>query len=281
MRNSRRKFILCSIPDSMNILMTNPPATIRLDEIRWGGVARDGIPPLKNPKMLEAPEATYLADGDVVFGIEINGDARAYPKRIMAWHEMVKDIVGGESVNGVYCTLCGAMILYRTIHQGVDYEFGTSGFLYRSNKLMYDHATKSLWSTFEGKPVVGPLVGQGIQLESLPIVTTTWGSWKARHPKTKVLSLETGHVRNYGEGVAYGDYFSTDELRFTVPKLDPRLKNKDEVLALQFPTSPDKKLAIAAKLSAPPYNASFTVTSPGGEVQSACCPVGTDGKSRC
>lgn len=77
-------------------------AKIRLDEIRWGGVRRDGIPPLKNPKMLEAAEATYLADTDVVFGIDLNGDARCYPKRILAWHEMFKDTIGGESVCGVY-----------------------------------------------------------------------------------------------------------------------------------------------------------------------------------
>lgn len=77
-------------------------ATIRLDEIRWGGVRRDGIPPLKDPKMLAARDASYLADSDVVFGIELNGDARAYPKRILAWHEMFKDTIGGESVCGVY-----------------------------------------------------------------------------------------------------------------------------------------------------------------------------------
>lgn len=77
-------------------------ATIRLDEIRWGGVKRDGIPPLKNPIMLAAQNANYLADTDVVFGIELNGDARAYPKRILAWHEMFKDTIGGESVCGVY-----------------------------------------------------------------------------------------------------------------------------------------------------------------------------------
>ena len=77
-------------------------ATIRLDEIRWGGVSRDGIPPLKEPEMVGAREADYLKDSDVVFGIKLNGDARAYPKRILAWHEMFKDTIGGESVCGVY-----------------------------------------------------------------------------------------------------------------------------------------------------------------------------------
>ena len=75
---------------------------IRLDQIQWGGVRRDGIPPLKDPKMLAASEADYLSDSDVVFGIDLGGDARCYPKRILAWHEMFKDTIGGESVCGVY-----------------------------------------------------------------------------------------------------------------------------------------------------------------------------------
>ncbi len=209
-------------------------ALIRLDEVRWGGVRRDGIPPLKQPAMLEAHEADYLGDDHVVFGIEINGDARAYPKRILAWHEMFKDTVGGVSINGVYCTLCGTVIIYRTEHNGTHHELGTSGFLYRSNKLMYDHATESLWSTLEGKPVIGPLVGRGIELESMYLVTTTWGQWRKQHPATTVLSLDTGHTRDYSEGAAYRSYFATDELMFHVPELDTRLKNKAEVLALRF-----------------------------------------------
>ncbi len=223
-----------------------PAASIRLDEIRWGGVVRDGIPPLDHPKMLAAREASYLADDNVVFGIERNGDARAYPKRILAWHEMVRDRIGGEELNGVYCTLCGSMIFYRVVIGGVHHTLGTSGFLYRSNKLMYDAATKSLWSTLTGTPVVGPLVGKGIELEPLFVVTTTWGEWRKRHPGTKVLSLDTGHRRDYGEGVAYREYFATDELMFGVPRLDERLPNKAEVLALRFNRAPTDPLAISA-----------------------------------
>ena len=222
-------------------------ASIRLDEIRWGGVRRDGIPPLKDPKVLSAAAADYLAASDIVFGIEVNGEARAYPKRILAWHEMVKDSVGGESINGVYCTLCGSMIVYRTNLGDTHYELGTSGFLYRSNKLMYDHATKSLWSTLDGKPVVGSLVGQGIKLEPLSVVTTSWGRWRNEHPDTTVLSLETGHRRDYGEGVAYHDYFATDELMFAVPELDTRLQNKDEVLAIRLDEVRDERLAISVE----------------------------------
>ncbi len=225
------------------------PTAIRLDEIRWGGVVRDGIPPLKNPRMIPAREATYLGQSDVIFGVAIGNDVRAYPKRILAWHEMVKDRIDGRDLNGVYCTLCGSMILYDPKVNGVHHELGTSGFLYRSNKLMYDHATKSLWSTLSGTPVVGPLVGKGIELTPLYVVTTTWKEWRARHPNTLVLSLETGHQRDYSEGAAYRNYFATDQLMFGVPKLDPRLPNKAEVLALRAPErigAKAEQLAIAA-----------------------------------
>jgi Protein of unknown function (DUF3179) len=236
-----------------------PKNTIRLDEIRWGGVRRDGIPPLKNPKMISAKDATWLQDGNVVFGVAINGDIRAYPKRILAWHEMFKDRIGGLELAGVYCTLCGALVLYDTTVDGTHYELGTSGFLYRSNKLMYDHATKSMWSTLTGKPVVGKLVGKNIKLKSLFVVTTTWKEWRSLHPNTQVLSLETGHQRDYDEGVAYHNYFASDELMFNVPKRDARLPNKAEVLALRPQEVSDENLAIAADFLAahPVYHTSM------------------------
>ena len=221
--------------------------TIRLDEVMWGGVVQDGIPPLRNPKMIRADEVSYLQDSDVVFGIEVDGDARAYPKRILAWHEMFTDTVGGVAVAGVYCTLCGTVILYETTVDGVDHQLGTSGFLYRSNKLMYDAATQSLWSTLEGQPVIGPLAGKGIKLDFQSVVTTSWGEWKNRHPDTKVLSLETGFARDYSEGAAYREYFSTDELMFEVPQKDNRLKNKDEILAIMLPEVTDAPLAISSR----------------------------------
>ena len=219
-------------------------ARVRLDEIRWGGVVQDGIPPLRNPEMLAADKADYLDDDNIVFGIEINGDARAYPKRILAWHEMFVDTVGGVNIAGVYCTLCGTVIPYKTEFNAVNHQLGTSGFLYRSNKLMYDQATQSLWNTIKGEPVLGPLVGKGISLEHLSVVTTRWGEWKRRHPNTTVLSLNTGHRRDYGEGVAYREYFATDQLMFNTPFEDKRLKNKQEVLALRFVAAPSEQLAI-------------------------------------
>ncbi len=123
--------------------------------------------------------------------------------------------------------------MYQTEINGKHYELGTSGFLYRSNKLMYDVETKSFWSTLQGTPVVGPLVGKGLALERGHVVTSTWGEWKRRHPNTTVLSLSTGHIRNYDEGAAYKDYFSSHKLMFQVPETDGRLENKSEVVALR------------------------------------------------
>ena len=208
-------------------------ATIRLDEIDWGGVPVNGIPPLRSPKNVPAAQAPWLRDGHIVFGIVVNGDARAYPKRILAWHEMATDRLGGVDLTVVYCTLCGTVIPYESGTAGRRFTFGTSGLLYRSNKLMFDEETRSLWSSLEGVPVVGSLVDSGLQLPFHAVVTTTWGEWRREHPSTTVLSLETGYKRDYAEGAAYRDYFATDQLMFEVPAADSRLKNKDEVLVLR------------------------------------------------
>jgi Protein of unknown function (DUF3179) len=215
-----------------------PPGSqsiVRLDEVDWGGVMVNGIPPLGNPESIAAADARYLADDNVVFGLVVNGEARAYPKRILAWHELARDRVGGVDMTIVYCTLCGTVIPYESNVGGVTRTFGTSGLLYRSNKLMFDRESMSLWSTLEGSPVIGALAGTGLQLRAHPVVTTTWGEWRAANPATTVLSLETGVKRDYSEGAAYRQYFSTDTVMFRVSKTDRRLKNKAEVLVMHAP----------------------------------------------
>jgi hypothetical protein len=162
-----------------------------------------------------------------------DGVARAYPKRILAWHEMALDRVGDLDITLVYCTLCGTVIPYESRVGGRLRKFGTSGFLYRSNKLMFDEETHSLWSSLDGTPVVGPLVGSGLRLSLRAVVTTTWAEWRRAHPETTVLALDTGFTRDYSEGAAYRDYFSTDALMFDVWKKDARLRNKAEVLVLR------------------------------------------------
>jgi len=236
----------------------NKLASIALSEVMWGGVKRDGIPPLHKPNMVKAKEADYLADDDLVFGLFVNGDSRAYPKRILAWHEMFTDTVGGQSIVGVYCTLCGTMIPYHSTINGTKYDFGTSGFLYRSNKLMYDKQTKSLWSTTAGEPVIGTLVGKNLKMHSSPVVTTTWGNWRKLHPETTVLSLDTGYSRDYGEGVAYHDYFSTDDLMFPVQSQSGLLPNKAEVLVLPWAYRPRTSISQSLLIKKPIYQTSIS-----------------------
>jgi hypothetical protein len=208
---------------------------IRIEEIVWGGVRKDGIPALTHPKLLAAEEADYLNDSDLVFGISINGDARAYPLRILDWHEMLNDTIGGVDVSLAYCTLCGSGILFETRVDRFSEPlvFGSSGFLYRSNKLMYDTRTNSLWNQFTGRPVVGPLTGSGVKLKTRPLVITSWGDWRRRNPRTRVADIATGFARDYSPGAAYASYFASPDLMFPTIVDESQLKQKDYVFALR------------------------------------------------
>lgn len=195
---------------------------IRLEEVVWGGVKVDAIPALDRPRTTGAAAAGWLDPEDRVFGLEINGQARAYPQRIADWHEMVNDVLGGVALSLAYCTLCGAAIAFAgATRQGRAFTFGSSGLLYRSNKLMYDRQTDSLWNQFTGTPVVGAMTHSGIALDVLPIATTSWADWRRRHPGTTVLSNRTGFRRNYTPGAAYGGYFASPSLLFPADARDP------------------------------------------------------------
>jgi hypothetical protein len=211
------------------------PSTIRVEEIQWGGVKVDGIPALDNAAMIPAVEATYLEPGEPVFGISINEDSRAYPLRILDWHEMANDVVGGVPLSLAYCTLCGAGIAFDgRATNGESYTFGSSGFLFRSNKLMYDRQTRTLWNQLTGEPVLGKLVGSEVRLNLLPVVVTTWESWLDQHPDTVVLDINTGYERPYAPGAAYGGYFSSDDTMFPVWQRSDLLPTKARVYALHI-----------------------------------------------
>lgn len=212
-----------------------PPfrSSIRLDEVEWGGVAVNGIPPLDYPRHVGAADATYLEDDNIIFGLHVNGVARvskARPRLARTgprsdW----KPRIDGRVLHSLWDRHS-----VRQPRRRDGRRFGTSGLLYRSNKLMFDEETHSLWSSLDGTPVIGPLVGSGLHLSMLPVVATTWAEWKQAHPHTTVLSINTGFERDYSEGAAYRQYFATDALMFGVSKTDPRLKNKAEVLALRL-----------------------------------------------
>ncbi|HET6346796.1 MAG TPA: DUF3179 domain-containing (seleno)protein, partial [Myxococcota bacterium] len=151
-------------PRYLKILYEGAPSRIRLEEIVFGGVPLEGIPALDNPARVPAAEAKYLTDSEKVFGVSVGGEQRAYPLRMLDWHEMLNDVVGGGPVTLSYCTLCGSGVLFDTrvdagTAGGPAYTFGTSGLLYRSNKLMVDRQTLTLWNNMTGEPAVGRLAG--------------------------------------------------------------------------------------------------------------------------
>lgn len=221
-------------PRYTEILYEGAPARVRLTEVVWGGVRVDEIPTLMNPVTISVGEEEYLGDGELVFGAAVNGEYRAYPLRIMDWHELLNDEIGGEPVALSYCTLCRSGIMFRArAPDGGHIIFGTSGLLYRSNKLMFDRETESLWSNLTGEPVIGRLAEDPFQLEVLPLTLTTWGEWRWRHPTTTVLDLEPlafYYPFDYQPGAA-------DEARsgvsFPVWKKDNRLERNEEVYVLR------------------------------------------------
>ncbi len=210
---------------------------VRVEEMVWGGPrAMTGIPSLNHPKMITAQNAEYILDDDLVFGIKINDDIRAYPLRIMGWHEMFNDVIGGVPVALAYCTLCGSGILFETDYAGrtKPFVFGSSGMLYRSNKLMFDWESYSLWNQFTGEPVAGPLAKSGIKLKTRPVVIMTWKDWRSTHPKTKILSLDTGYPRDYSSGAVYREYFASPDLMFPVSaNPSPTFKKKDYIFGIR------------------------------------------------
>ncbi|MFQ5743567.1 MAG: DUF3179 domain-containing protein [Acidobacteriota bacterium] len=246
------------------------PHTIAYEEIRWGGVRAEGIPSLDEPRVVPAAQAGYLSADELVFGAVMSPEAaassrksskvggsvgrdagqlpaaaRAYPLRILDWHELTNDTLGSVPVALSYCTLCGSGILFDRRVGDRLFTFATSGLLYRSNKLMFDRQTETLWSNLTGEPVVGPLVGEGIRLRVLPLVVTTWGAWKQQHPETTVLSLETGYERDYTPGQPYGEYFASPATMFPVGVRDERLSPKAWVYGIRI-----GEAAVAFELSA-------------------------------
>ena len=160
--------------------------------------------------------------------------ATAAPTRCGSWigTRWANDVVGGVPVSLAYCTLCGAGVLFDGRVDDTEFTFGTSGLLMRSNKLMYDRNTKSLWNQLSGEPVLGRLATSDIRLNILPVVVSTWADWTAQHPDSLALDIETGHERAYSPGAAYGSYFASPETRFPVPFDSDVLRTKDRVFGL-------------------------------------------------
>lgn len=170
---------------------------VPIEEILNGGPPKDGIPALINPKFVSAADGDeFLKKHDRVLAIEYNGVAKAYPIRILNWHEVVNDDFNGRPVVVSWCPLCLSGIVYDPENGGVRLTFGVSGKIYKSNLLIYDRETGSLWSQILQRAITGPRTGSVLAM--LPAEHSTWQRWRILHPNTLVLSLDTGYKRDYG-----------------------------------------------------------------------------------
>ena len=218
------------------LLADGAPIRIAPHEIVPGGVLFDGIPSLEMPRHVPAARADYLEETELVFGARVGGEARAWPLRILSWHEMLNDRLGGVPVTLSFCTLCRSALLYLgRLPGGEETTFGTSGLLYRSNKLMFDRRTQTLWANLTGEPVLGALAADPRPLEMLPVTVTTWAAWRRDHPDTTVLALEAERGRRFGYDYRPG---AADARRagvsFPVPFHSRRLPDEEEVYGLRL-----------------------------------------------
>ncbi len=208
---------------------TPPKWLIPEKEVYNGGPGKDGIPAIDHPRFISAPEADFLSDTDLVVGLKSGPIIRAYPHKILDWHEIVNDQLQQVRVAITYCPLTGSAIGWNRHVTRTPTTFGVSGLLYNSNLIPYDRTTNSNWSQMLLKCVNGPLAGTPIK--TIPVVETEWQTWKKLYPESEVLSLDTGYRRDYAR-YPYGNYKTSDEIFFPVANEDSRLPKKERVLGI-------------------------------------------------
>lgn len=193
---------------------TQAQIDVPLDEVMQGCPARDCIPSIDKPVFRSASEPGLTSDEDLVIGVKIGEQARAYPIFILNQHEVVNDRIDNVAFAVTWCPLCGSGLVFdRNIGSG-ETELGVSGLLVNSDLVLYDRASNSLWQQITGAAIAGPRRGQ--QLRSLPMSLSSWAQWRGAHPGTQLLSEQTGFERDYSNKSPYGDYDRSDRLLFPV-----------------------------------------------------------------
>jgi len=180
--------------------------SVPFDEIFSGGPPKDGIPSIDDPKFVPVSQATDLADTEPVVGFGVGDDVRAYPVRILTWHEIVNDVVGGVPVAVTFCPLCNAAIVFDRRVDGQVLEFGTTGKLRYSDLVMYDRQSESWWQQFTGEAIVGSMLGA--KLTILPARLESFANFKKRAPTGKVQVPSVDGMRAYGRN-PYAGYDSS------------------------------------------------------------------------
>ncbi len=206
-------------------------ASVPPEQILNGGPAKDGIPSLDKPEYVSAKDASFLKSKDRVLGIEFNGTTRAYPIKILNYHEIVNDSAGGKPIVITYCPLCGSGMAFLAEIGGSRLTFGVSGLLYNSDVLLYDRQSESLWSQIKSEAIAGPM--KSTRLVAIPVSHTTWRDWRARHPDSQVLSTDTGYRRNY-QVDPYPNYGRNGRLYFPVAEENKEYRRKSLVMGLEI-----------------------------------------------
>lgn len=201
------------------------------------GAGFDGIPAINSPSFINfnqlesnPSDPFYLENDDLVIGVEVNGERRAYSHAVLDWHEIVNDEVGGIPISVTYCPLTGTGRVWVREEAGPDFTYGVSGFLYNSNILAFDRQTESLWSQLEAVSIFGDRKGD--RLDILPFVETTWGTWQnIEKISPVVMTDDTGFDRDYSE-FPYGDYRTSDLISYPLLYTDDRLHKKERVFGV-------------------------------------------------
>ena len=210
------------------------------------GMPRDGLLALNEPAILSVAKVEvrnhegrgkFLLGRDRVLGVEVAGDARAYPLRLLRWHEVVNDRVGGRDLLVSYNPLCDSAVVCDRTDGGEALAFGVSGLVYNSNMLLFDRrsdpGSSSLWSQLQGRAIAGPAAAAGATMALLPAAIATWDQWRGRHPDTRVLA-PVDRMRTLYKRDPYHSYFGSDLLHFPVEPLPLAgdLALKDRVLVI-------------------------------------------------
>ncbi len=218
---------------SVNVTNDFNGAKVERSDLLMGCFGQDCIPSIDDPKFETASQAdSWLNPDDIVFAVDIKGAKKAYPQRILNWHEIVNDDLGGTPAAITFCPLCGSALAFERTVDGIITEFGVSGRLHNNDLVMYDRYEGNMWQQITGEGIVGPAARRDEVLKQIPIITTTWESWKKENPKTQVLSRDTGHSRDYDRS-PYGTYEENDELLFGVKDLDESLQIKTPVYGIE------------------------------------------------
>jgi len=202
---------------------------IPFDEVRSGGVGKDGIPAVSSPKFDNASNVSFLKNNDLLVGVTNGDNIKVYPHDVLDWHEIVNDGLGQIDYSLIYCPLTGTATAWDRIINGERTTFGVSGLLYNTNIVPYDRATDSNWSQLFNASVFGEL--KGTKPKNYMALETRWDTWKKLYPGANIMNFDTGHNRDYGN-YPYGNYRTDASLIFPVKYTDERLHPKERVHAI-------------------------------------------------